>query len=187
MQSAHRHVALLLLSCATIFSTGCSLVAPKYTASFTNIQELKNAGDIQPKVGTFTGEIAKKSINLRGSSLSSPYNGSYANYLSEALVQELTLAGKLKPNSNIEISGQLLQNNLLTGLTGLGQGVIQAQFVVKKDGVVKYNQVKTANTNWPTSFVGAVAIPRAQQEYPNLVQALLLQLYTDKSFLNALK
>jgi hypothetical protein len=187
MQHAPRKIALLFITCATIFSSGCSLVAPKYTASFTNLQELKKAGDIQPKVGPFTGEIANKSINLRGSSLSSPYSGSYANYLSEALVQELTLAGKLKPNSNIEISGKLLQNNLLTGVTGMGQGVIQAQFVVKKDGVVKYDQVKTANTEWPTSFVGAVAIPRAQQEYPNLVQALLLQLYRDKSFLDALK
>ena len=187
MQSAHRNVALLILGCATIFSTGCTLVAPKYTASIANVQKLKTAGEISPKVGTFNGDIARKSISLRGSPLTSPYDGSFANYLSEALVQELTLAGKLKPQSNVEITGTLLQNSLLTGLTGMGEGIIQAQFVVKKDGVVKYDQIKTANTTWPTSFVGAVAIPRAQQEYPNLVQALLTQLYADPSFLNALK
>ena len=35
--------------------------------------------------------------------------------------------------------------------------------------------------------MGGVAIPRAQQEYPRLVQRLLAILYSDQSFLDALK
>lgn len=64
---------------------------------------------------------------------------------------------------------------------------MEARFVVSKAGTVRYDQVKTIRYEWESSFAGAVAIPRAQQEYPNLVQRLLAILYTDQAFLDALQ
>lgn len=174
------------LVCA--WNTGCSVMAPQYTASLGNVQTLKDAGDYKAKVGAFdAGSGSVNSVSLRGSSLNSPYQNSYANYLGEAIKQELSLAGKLSPGTDVEISGVLQKNDFSAAGISTGSADMEARFVVKKAGEVRYDQVKTVHHEWESSFMGAVAIPRAVNEYPNVVQKLLAALYSDQSFLDALK
>ncbi|MFZ6844950.1 hypothetical protein [Undibacterium sp. RuTC16W] len=173
-----------------VASTGCSMMAPKYDASQNNIQALKDAGNYSAKVGEFVSKNDPKNANpisIRGSSLASPYQASYAIYLSEAIKQELTLAGKFTPNVNLEITGTLLKNDIDASGFSIGNVIIEARFVVKKDGKTTYDQVKSINSEFPSSFAGAVAIPRAVQEYSPAVQKLLASLYTDKAFIDSLK
>lgn len=186
MRSIHRNLLVLSAIFSLLQLAGCSIVAPKYSASMENIQNLKNAGSYAAKVGKFNDQNANQSISLRGSMLVSPY-GSYGAYLSEAITQELTLAGKLKPESTIEISGELIKNNLTTSLVSKGYGDIEARFIVSKNGAIRYDQIKVIHYEWESSFVGAIAIPRAQAEYPKLIQQLLSNLYADQAFLDALK
>ena len=47
--------------------------------------------------------------------------------------------------------------------------------------------LKTARHEWDSAFLGSIAIPRAQQNYPIVVQKLLASLYVDLEFLQALK
>jgi len=169
---------------------GCALVAPQYSASIDNVQKLKDAGDFAAKVGSFesvAGPGNPPAISLRGSSLASPYASSYASYLAEALKQELSLAGRYKPDAGVEVTGSLIKNDLDASGISLGSGTIEARFVVKAGNAVRYDQVKAARSEWESSFMGAVAIPRAQQEYPRLVQKLLGTLFADDAFLKALK
>lgn len=186
-----RHIALLSLGIIFGFVTsGCSTKAPLYSASMDNVQLLRDAGNVSAKVGKFDsipdpGNF--NSISMRGSHMNSPYENSYALYLAEAIKQELSLAGKLKPDTDIEISGALLKNNINVSGFSTGIGDIQARFIVKKGGQTRYDQVKTIHNEWESSFAGAVAIPRGQQQYPNLVQKLLAALYADHDFLAALK
>jgi hypothetical protein len=172
-----------------LLASGCSLTAPRYTASLPNVEKLKDAG-IQPtQVGAFKSQPASdnpKTISLRGSSLASPYNDSYADYLAEALKQELSMAGKLAPDAQIVITGALTKNDINASI-GTGSGDITARFMVTRSGTVTYDQVKTIHQEWDSSFVGAVAIPRAQEQYPGMVQKLLSELYADPAFMQALK
>ena len=164
-------------------------MAPQYSASLENVQKLKDAGSFTAKVGTFESSADAGNANpisIRGSSMNSPYQDSYAVYLAESIKQELSLAGKLAPDAKLEISGMLMKNDINADI-GTGHGNIEARFVIKKDGKVAYDQVKTANTEWESSFVGAIAIPKAQQEYSSLVKKLLVTLYADDAFLKALK
>jgi hypothetical protein len=182
---------LLPLCLATItLSSGCSMMAPRYTASIENVQKIKDA-DTQPvKVGTFESTPGKGNANpisIRGSSLASPYDSSYAKYIAEALRQDLELAGRLAPDAKIEISGALQKNDVNIPAVGSGTGDLEARFIVKRAGETKYNQVKTIHDVWESSFVGAVAIPRAQARYPIIVQKLLAELYADPAFIEALK
>ncbi|MDO8652049.1 MAG: hypothetical protein Q7R66_07660 [Undibacterium sp.] len=173
-----------------LLSTGCSLMAPQYTASVENAQALKDAGNFTAKVGEFSSKDDPANANpitVRGSSLASPYQNSYANYLAEAIKQELSLASKLSPDANLEISGVLLKNDIDASGINVGFASIEARFVVKKNGKVRYDQVKSVKHEFPSSFAGAVAIPRAVQEYAFAVQKLLVQLYTDKAFIETLK
>ncbi len=185
-----RYITVLLVLAATVFSTGCAMVAPTYSASIDNIQVLKDSGNYTAKVGEFTASKDKayaNPISIRGSSLISPYGESYANYVAEALKQELSLAKKLSPDADTEILGTVLKNDINTTGGTLGWAEIEARFIMKRGGQVRYDQVKSIKHEFPSSFAGAVAIPRAVQEYPVAVQKLLNQLYTDKTFIDALK
>ncbi len=182
-----------VLSAVVLFSligTGCSLVAPHYSPSINNVQKLKDSGDLSADVGKFESREDPSNnnpISLRGSSLASPYENSYAMYLQEAIKQELSLAGKLKEGTDIQITGVLRSNDIDTSGISEATGDIEARFVVKKGDSVRYDEVKTVHLQWESSFAGAVAIPRAQQKYPVLVQALLTKLYEDQKFIDALK
>lgn len=186
----HRGIRLLICILAGALASGCSLMAPHYSASIDNVQKLKDAGDFASRVGGFDASPDKANANpisLRGSSLASPYSDSYAAYLAEAIRQELALAGKLRPDADIEISGMLLKNDIDTSGINIATGDIEARFIVKQGASVRYDKVKTIHDEWESAFVGAVAIPRAQQQYPKLVQLLLAALYADPEFLQALK
>jgi hypothetical protein len=186
-----RRIALLsLVILIGTVTSGCSIVAPQYSGSMENVQLLKDAGNVSAKVGKFDfipGSGNYNSISLRAPSMHSPYEDSYAAYLAEAIKQELALAGKLKPDTDIEISGSLLKNSISISSFSVGTGDIQARFVIKKGEQVRYDQIKTIHTQWESSFIGNIAIPRAQQQYPGMVQKLLATLYEDKDFLAALK
>jgi hypothetical protein len=181
---------LLALCLGTItLSNGCTLMAPRYTASIDNVQKIKDA-DTQPvKVGTFEstpGNGNANPISLRGSSLASPYDSSYSKYIAEALRQDLELAGKLAPDAKIEITGALQKNDISVPFSS-GTGDLAARFIVKRAGETRYDQVKAIHDEWDSSFVAAVAIPRAQARYPVMVQKLLAELYADPAFIEALK
>ena len=177
-----------VLALASLFS-GCSMMAPRYSASLENVQKIKDAGTQSVKIGNIESTPDKGNANpisLRGSSLASPYEGSYAKYLAEALKQEFSLAGRLAPDAKIEISGALQKNDINVPL-GSASGDLAARFVVTRSGETKYDQVKTIHDVWDSSFVAAIAIPRAQGRYPTMVQKLLAELYADPAFAQTLK
>jgi len=186
----YRQLLSVSICIATLFASGCALVAPKYSASLENVDKLKAASTQSISVGKFDavpGKGNSNPISVRGSSLTSPYNNSYATYLAEAVKQELSLAGKFAPDAQIEISGAIRKNDIDISGFVTGNGVIEARFVVTRSGKITYDQIKMINDSWGSSFVGAVAIPRAQQRYPVMVQKLLAQLYADPAFMDALK
>ncbi|MDP9108945.1 MAG: hypothetical protein M3N23_07730 [Pseudomonadota bacterium] len=186
----NRLFAIGFCSAMTVLASGCASVAPAYSPSLENVQTLKNGGTAPVKLGTFASTASsdnRETLSMRGSTLSSPYNNSYAGYLSEALKQELTLANRLAPSVGTEVSGTLLKNTVDASGFTTGSTDISARFVVKKGGQVSYDQVKSIHHEFPSSFAGAVAIPRAIQEYAFAVQKLLGQLYSDAGFTAAIK
>lgn len=168
---------------------GCALQTPAYTPSIDHVEALKKAAG-PVAVGAFTvqaGATGATAIGLRGSQMASSVGSDYAAYLADALRQELMLAGKLDAKSRIVIGGLLLKNDIAAGGLATNSGEIEARFTVTQDGRERYNRVKRASQSWESSFVGAVAIPKAQQQYPLLVQQLLTELLADAEFIAALK
>lgn len=111
---------------------------------------------------------------------------SFADYLGDAVKQEFDLSKRLDTNAPIEVSGVLLGTDIDTGMS-TASGYAEAQFVVTQAGQVRFSKVKKGSFSWESSFVGAIAIPKAQQSYPVIVQQLLSTLYSDAEFLDALK
>ncbi|HVK31370.1 MAG TPA: hypothetical protein VM845_02560 [Burkholderiaceae bacterium] len=169
---------------------GCALKAPAYSPSVANVELLKKAGTRTVALGSFTvlsGATGGSSIGLRGSSMTSPVGADYAAYLGEALRQELLLAGRLDPKSDLEIAGTLMKNDIAAAGVSTNSGEIEARFVVRRAGAVRFDAVKRAESSWESSFVGGIAIPKAQQQYPVIVQQLLAKLLADPQFVAALQ
>ena len=89
--------------------------------------------------------------------------------------------------SPAEITGTLIRNNIDAGGFSTASGQMEARFVVKRGDQVRFDKVKSVTHQWESSFVGAVAIPAAANNYPIMVQKLIGQLVTDPDFVKALR
>lgn len=180
-------IRLLFIISSMLLLSACSIPAPKYSPSYDNVQLLNGVGS-KVQVNEFqkaNEEVG--SISLRGNSLSSPYDKDLVHYLQVALESELSKAGLLSDNSNKKISALIEKNDIDASGFSVAQGVISAKFTVTKDGQSIYQQTIDVQQEWESSFMGAIAIPNAAEQYPKLVQGLLKKLYSDKAFIAALK
>jgi len=172
--------------CALIVA-GCANLAPPYAASTDNVELLKSSGASAARVGTISVPPKLNSIQIRAVAMTSPVEGSYGAYLADAIRQEFALAKLLDPKSSVEISGALEQNDVDTGGLIRGSAVLVARVVVKKDGEIRFDKVKSATTEFDSNFIGAIAIPIGMQSYPVVVQKFLATLYSDAEFIAALR
>lgn len=178
------------LLAAVVALQGCAFPSATYQPSIDNVELLKKGNGRTVALGSFTvqaGATGGTSVSLRGNSMVPAVGSDYAAYLADALKQELVLAGKLDPKSDLEIAGTLMKNDIAAGGFSTNSGEIEARFVVRSGGSVRYDAVKRAEASWESSFAGAIAIPKAQQQYPQLVAQLLNKLMADSQFIAALR
>ena len=183
----------VLRCCTTLLAitllSGClSVPNIPYQSSVRNSSVLMAGGYAPMQVGAFNASagVENHTLNVRGAnSLSgSKRDGTFSTYLQEALQSELATAGLLDPASGIVITGTLLQNQLTAGVS-TGTSVLSARFVVTRDGKTVYDRVLTANHNWESSFMAAVAVPAAFDNHVATVQQLVGKLLEDPDFKRA--
>jgi len=178
-----------ICAAAVSLMAGCAIKAPPYEPSVNNVSLLKRVSVEPLRLGSFTvkaGAVGGTSVSLRGNPMASPVGQDYAAYVADALKQELDMAKRLSPSAALEVSGTLLGTDIDTA-AGTASGYVEARFVVTKDGQVRFDKTKRGDFSWESSFIGAVAIPAAQRNYPVIVQNLLSALYGDTDFQNAIK
>ncbi|MBY0241934.1 MAG: hypothetical protein K2X55_21740 [Burkholderiaceae bacterium] len=187
-----RFAAIAAAAFATLQLTGCAQLAmtpPK--ANIETTARLRGAAMAPANVGSFTLDAGKpesldKSISLRGAnSVSSPINGSFAQYLRESLKVELEAAGLLDPASATVITGKLTAAEVDAGM-GTGKGQLGARFTVMRGNAVRFDRELKVESTWESSFVGAVAIPAAAGNYEALYRKLVANLLDDPAFRKAL-
>ncbi|WP_199610119.1 hypothetical protein [Flocculibacter collagenilyticus] len=175
----------ILIILASVLLSACTVVAPNYQVSLDNTQKLKLASLNKMDVGTIKDSKKVNKLSLRGSSFVSPIEKSFGKYLESALKQELEQAKLYSSVSNIQVEGVLLKNNIDISGFSIGEGDMTVKFTVKQDEKVTYQKTLSAKHEWDSSFVGAVAIPNGQINYPVIIQKLLGELFTDPEFIAA--
>lgn len=183
------HLAALLLVSLT---TGCAQIqlgAP--VASIDNIQKAKASGMPAASVGNFALAAGKpaemdKGVSVRSNTVSSPYDQSFAKYLKETLTAELKAAGLLDAAAPLSIQGELV-DSVLDAPIGVGKGKVSARFTATRAGKKVFEKDFTAESTWESSFVGAVAIPAAVNQYSQLYRQVVGQLLDDAGFRAAVK
>jgi len=177
-------VGLALFGCATV-----KMPVPT-TASADNLGTLHAAALVPAKTGAFTLAAGKPAAmdttldGLRGSSVE-PANGSFAKTLREELVVDLKAAGLYDEASNAVISGQLT-DSMVDAAIGTGTGRLGAHFTVTRDGKTAYDKTLVVDAKWDSSFVGAIALPAAINQYTALYKTLAGKLFSDPDFQKAL-
>ena len=180
----------LVASCAlAVLATGCvSLIAPPYSANYTALDQLRLSRPEPAAVAAVQPEDPKHAVNnlsLRGSPLRSG-NGTFAKYLEDALIGDLKEISVYDANSQTRIAASILRNEMNVGDIATGNGLMEVEFTVTRNDARRLRKTYSARTTFESSFAGAVAIPKGQIEYPNLVRSLLREVYTDPAFVAAL-
>lgn len=184
--------ALLTLALVVIsaLGTGCAQItlgAP--TASEANVRAARESGIAASQVGEFKLAAGKAKdvdgpLNLRSNTVASPFDGSMARYLQQTLDAELRAAGLFDANSKVVIAGELLESSVDPAMSE-GKGRLAARFSVRRDGRMTFMKELAVDATWASSFVGAIAIPAAINEYTALHRKLVASLLADPDFRRA--
>lgn len=185
-----RRAAAFGLCVSAVFMVGCAqvkLAAP--AANVDNIQRIKASGMVPVAVGDFKLAPGKdpaldQKVSIRSNTFYSPYDSSFAKYLGETLNADLRGAGVLAPSSTTTIRGELTQS-MVDASIGQGQGALAGRFIVQNEGKTSFDKELKVGATWESSFVGAVAIPAAINEYVALYHKLIGQLLDDPDFRKA--
>lgn len=193
MIPTRRNTAVQRLALAAMLAalTGCASVKmPAPVASAANADKLRTAKLAPTQVGSFKLAAGKPAdmdttlSGLRGSSVS-PANGSFAGQLRDEIAAELGAAGLLDPKSRSVIEGQLTDSMVDAGMS-TGRGRLAAKIQVKRDGQTLFDKEIAAEATWESSFVGAIALPAAINQYGALYKTLVGKLFDDADFKRAL-
>ena len=178
----------LLLITGLLVLGGCvTAPAPTYQPSVTNTETLMKQAKTPIGVAAFTAAtgVDDTKLIIRGSTLKGGSDGKFSTYLHDATVTELKTAGRWNPDAGLQISATLEQNHLDGGAIKTGSADIKAHFVITKDGQKVYDKSLSVQHQWDSSFIGAIAIPTAMQNYVTTVQLLLGKFFSDSDFISA--
>jgi len=174
--------ASLLAGCA-------SFAVPGYSPDYPSLDRLKAVPLAPVAVGEFQPLDPAAPVNqitLRGAPFVPP-GGSFATYVAAALKADLSELRRLDPAAPTQVSGTLLRNSFDISGFSTGTGAMQVRLLVTRGGVTRLDKTYEASISFPIHLAANVAVPRAQAEYPRLVQRLLQAVYTDPAFQAALQ
>lgn len=189
-----RHIHIFKVSAIAAVTTtvvGCaSVTMPPPSATATTIEALRTASIVPAATGKFglaagiDPAVDKSLSGLRGSSLQ-PASSSFSQQLKEVIIAELKAAGLYDEKSSVQIEGQLMESQVDAAI-GIGTARLAARFTVDRSGKRVFDKVLSVNSQWESSFIGAVALPEAINRYSSLYKELAAKLFEDKDFRTAL-
>jgi hypothetical protein len=173
------------------FISGCTLKTAEYSVDndISNILNEKKLNEISVS-SEINNNLMESNfrLKLRGIVPIIPSTGgNYPNYIAHALKQQLSQNDLYKENSNTTIKSMLLYNNIDIWGFSIGYCTITVNFKVIKNSEIVYNKNLTISHQFPSHFVGNIAITNATVNYPIAVQKLIGKLLTDEDFLEIIK
>lgn len=182
LRSGLNFSSITAISLVCLVAAGCAHVAPPYSSSAANVEEIKRvAGNFTSKVavGDFTADKdVPKSITCRGEGpVSAPGEKTFEQFIKDALVQELRLAEVFDETSDRKLAATLNAIDFSSAMSG-GNWNIQMTFSA--------NQVEpfAISIDYPfeSSFMATTACEQVAQAFPLATQKLISELIKHPSF-----
>jgi hypothetical protein len=130
-------------------------------------------------------EARDRSIAIRADALQPPGGGTFSSYLRSTIEAELAGAGLLDGNSRYVLGAQLTQSEVST-FGSESRGRLAAMFRLSDGQTLVFEKELMVEDAWPSSFLGAIAIPEAMNHYTGLYPRLFAALLEDPEFRAAL-
>lgn len=170
---------------------GCAATPVDPPQTSVNVVRAMLAANIPPlRVGMFraapSGNVDDREIRLRAAGIKAPSGSSFSSHMGETLSEQLRIVGKLDPSSPYEISGTMLENGANPAI-GKAKGILKFDFRLTHDGKPRFEKILSVETQWNSSFIGALAIPEAERQYMGLYPELIAKLVNDPEFRAALQ
>lgn len=186
----HRRGLLALAVVSLALTTGCAqLPLGNPTASFENIEKANVSRTAPVAVGLFkidtqaNAEI-DKGLSVRSNTISSPFEGSFSQYLRQTLITDLQAAGLYDAAAQTTLSGFLTGSTLDVPIE-TGNASLSARFILVRTGKTIYEKELKASVTWPSSFIGVEAIPAGINQYSSLYHQLVGKLLDDPDYRSA--
>jgi hypothetical protein len=112
-------------------------------------------------------------------------SGSFAQYLQDALMRDLSEISAYDPKAPTRIAARILVNDIDLGVIN-GTGRMDVEVTVTRDNAQRLRKTYRAETAFDSSYANIVAVPAGQAAYPRLVRALLRKVYADPQFVAAI-
>ena len=80
-----------------------------------------------------------------------------------------------------------MTNDVSVGNISTGTGTMEVALIITREGQQRLSKTYKASTSFESSFAAIVAIPAGQAAYPQLVRALLREVYSDPQFIAAIR
>ncbi len=126
------------------------------------------------------------SPSVRKGKMTSPYDGSYAEYIRRAFITELVNAGKYSENSMSSLALELRENRMTSPVAKAGEFAISANVVVSKGGNKHYEKIISVNKPWSVPFAGDDARNKASKMYVLVMREFVRDALTDADIQRAL-
>ena len=164
---------------ATLLFTGCGIKTNEYNVSADNVQTLRNYQDLKLDVSNFTASNKdESSVMCRlAETVSTPKGEPFSEYIKDAFVSELKMAGVYDKNSDLKISGNL---NKIYGSSMFWNAYWEMDVTVTSSNG---NSI-TVNTkrDYPSSYLASTACNNMGTSFAPSVKQLIGDILDHKDF-----
>lgn len=172
------------------FISGCTAKTPEYKID-SNIANLLNNYDLE-RMAVFKETDSSLiennyKLQLRGVEMISSKGGSFSDYISLSLKEQLSQNDLIDKNSNFVIKSNLLINDVDIWGFSTGSYTIKVNFKIIKDKHVLFDKDISIVHEFVSHFIGQIAIENGIMNYPVAVQKLLNKFLSDEDFIKTIK
>ena len=178
----------ILLSSTAILAiflfTGCGIKTSEYNVSADNVQTLRDFKELKVDVANFTATTpGESSVMCRlAETISTPKGEAFSEYIKEALVSELKMAGVYDKNSDLKISGNL---NKIYGSTMFGNAYWEISVTISSSNG-KSLSVNTKR-DYPSSYLASTACTNMGTSFSPTIKQLISDIINHKDFSSLIK
>jgi hypothetical protein len=124
-----KYIKIITIIVSSMYMVGCGYVTSNYGASPDNVDDIRAAGDIKVSVNDFTSITGQERVSIgcrAAGPVGNPSEQSFEDYIHDAFVNELRMAGAYAEDAEVSISGEIKELDFNSNI-GSGKWVISAK------------------------------------------------------------
>ena len=175
-----KYIKTMLIITSSIYMTGCGYVTSNYGASPDNVDVIRAAGGIKVSVNEFISATGRERTGI-GCRAAGPIENlndqSFEDYIHDAFVNELRMAGAYAEDADVSISGEIKELDFNSNI-GAGKWVISAKV---NSSVSEGYEVKSRH-EFSTNWVADKACQQVAQAFEPAVEELIEKIVEHPGF-----